>query len=319
LGQEGLFHGAVLVAHQGEVVLVQGYGLADRERETPITPQSRFRIASMTKQFTAMAILILQSQDKLDVFDLICNYIDDCPAAWKDITIHHLLTHTSGFPRDLSSSEWRSILATNDPSEQTMARFKDLHLAIPPGEEWYYSNIGYIILGSIIEQTSGQSYETFLQESIFSPLNMRNTGYQHSAKDVVFGYSYQLTKLPVDFDDTSGIINAAGGLYSTVEDLYLWDQVLYTEQLLPQAQLDQMFAPHKQTPDSDGWAYGYGWVIGEERGRTLVVHNGESEGFRSLIARYPDEHITIILLSNQGTTDVEFYPETISKKIFGES
>ena len=306
--------GAVLLAHKGDVLLSQGYGLADREQKIPNTAQTRYRIASITKQFTAMAILILQAQGKLDVQDPICEYIPGCPAAWEAITIDHLLTHASGIPDYIEMNEYLSRRATPSTPEQIIALFKDLPLDFQPGENWSYTDSGYVILGSIIEQVSGQSYETFLQQSIFTPLNMGDTGYDHNSNGVSVGYRDKYSTLPVEFYEGY----AGGGLYSTVEDLYKWDQALYTEQLLPQAQLKQMFVSHAAIPDSGGWAYGYGWLIGEEQGRTLIAHTGGIEGFASIIARYPDDQITIIILINQEDQDPILIQQNTAKKIFGE-
>ena len=298
MAEGGTFTGSVLVAEKGEVLLSQGYGYADREQKIPNTPQTRFRLASVTKQFTAMAILILQNQGKLDVQDPICNYIADCPAAWKGITIHHLLTHTSGItvmPRD-----YNSIKATHFTPEQLIGHFKDSPLDFQPGEKWSYSNCGYMLLGYIIEQVSGQSYEAVTQQSIFTPLNLSDSGYIHNSSDLAVGYANQYSATPAEFIDSS-ISYAAGALYSTVEDLYRWDQALYTERLLPQTQLDQMFAPQAimHPGDPAGAAYGYGWFVMNDQSRLLVYHEGVISGFKTAIARYPDDQITIIVLCNQ--------------------
>jgi CubicO group peptidase (beta-lactamase class C family) len=317
MGKDGLFSGAVLIAHKGEILLSQGYGLADREQNTFNTSQTRFRLGSITKQFTAMAILMLQVQGKLHVEDTICNYVSDCPETWGEITIDHLLTHTSGIPNFTAFSNYMRMRATPSPPEQTMARFKDLPLDFQPGEKWSYSNSGYIILGHIIEQVSGQTYEAFLQQSILSPLNLSDTGYDHNSNGLAVGYTDQYSNLPADFIDMS-IPHAAGALYSTVEDLYLWDQALYTDALLPSAQLDQMFAAHAKIPDSAGWAYGYGWVIGLERGRKIMLHGGGIAGFATMIVRYPNEQICLILLSNVQNKDLNEIQNTISQKLFGD-
>ena len=322
LSEHGSFFGAVLVAHNGEVVLSKGYGLADREQEIPITSQSRFRIASLTKQFTAMAILILQAQGQLEVTDLICEFLTDCPPAWAEITIHHLLTHTAGIPDFLENPDYVNMQATHSPSEQSFAHFKELPLDFQPGEDWFYSNFGYILLGFIIEHVSGQSYEAFLQQTIFTPLEMHDTGYEHHPDDVVTGYLNLYTKKPVDFVDMS-IVYSAGALYSTVEDLYLWDQALYAEELLPLDQLDLMITPHAKIPDGtilgkNDLAYGYGWAIGEDFGRKSVWHTGGTAGFSSIITRFPEDQVTIIVLCNLEETDVIYWSRTIAEQIFGD-
>ena len=317
LADDGLYNGAVLVAHQGEVVLSQGYGLADRKMKIPNTPQTQFRIGSITKQFTAMAILILQNQGKLNVTDHVCNYFADCPPAWQRITIHHLLTHTSGIPNYTELGLDSSLSKIHHSPEEIMAFFEELPLDFQPGEDWYYSNSGYIILGYIIENASDMPYEKFLQQSIFNPLNMEATGYIENTDGVVSGYLDRYTTEPVPIIDVSNLF-ASGGLYSTVEDLYRWDQSLYTEQLLPQALIDQMFAPHATTRDSDEVKYGYAWLLLEDNGHAVKMHMGSIEGFTSLIARYPEMETTIILLSNQHNKDVGYLGSTIARKVFGE-
>lgn len=319
ISQDGGFTGAVLIAHQGEVLLSEGYGLADRDQNIPNTPQTRFRLGSITKQFTAMAILILQTQGKLSVQDRICDYIVDCPSAWEAITIHRLLVHTSGIPDFTALPDYRSTRATPSPPEQTITRFKDLPLDFPPDLGWRYSNSGYVLLGYIIEQVSGQSYEAFLQEYIFDPLNLSNTGYDHNANGLAVGYNDKYSNLPADFIDMS-IPFAAGALYSTVEDLYAWDQALYTDQLISQDELEQMFYPQAVIPNGDEvWAtYGYGWFIGTEYGRTIIFHAGGIEGFSTIIARYPEDQVTFIVLSNQALQNVDFIRGILSKKVFGD-
>jgi CubicO group peptidase (beta-lactamase class C family) len=280
MAQDGTFTGSVLIAQGGDVLLSQGYGLADRAQGTPNTPQTRFRLASITKQFTAMAILILQSQGKLSVQDPICDYIPGCYAAWEDITIHHLLTHTSG----LSSRLWPAleradrIAVTSSHPVQTLALFQDLPLDSPPGEQFAYSNAGYVLLAYIIEQVSGQSYEAFLQQAIFTPLGMRNTGYEHSSSGLAVGYAHVHSTAPQLPFASMSISDGSGLVYSTVEDLFLWDQALYTERLLPRAQMDRMFAPQVLETDQAGFAYGYGWYSGRIGSGRWWVTEGTLKG-----------------------------------------
>jgi CubicO group peptidase (beta-lactamase class C family) len=307
----------VLVARNGEVLLSRGYALADRDKNLPNTPQTKFRLGSITKQFTAMAILILQAQDKLNVQDPVCRYIPECPSTWQDITVHHLLTHTSGIPNFTDFREYGSTKATPSPPEQTLARFRDKPLDFQPGEGWSYSNSGYIVLGYLIEQVSGQSYEAFLREHIFEPLQMKNSGYDHNDGSLAIGYTgfYGLWR-KADYIDMT-VPHAAGALYSTVEDLYRWDQALYTEQLVSQELLDLMFTPHAETPLA-GLGYGYGWMVGEMNERQAVAHGGGIEGFATEIRRYIEDRGTIIILSNRDTTGVGSAADLIAQAVFGE-
>jgi len=309
----GSFSGSVLIARNGEVLLSKGYGFADREQKILNTPQTRFRLGSITKQFTAMAIIILEAQRKLDVQDPICNYLSECPEAWKTITIHHLLTHTSGIPNFTSFPDYKSTMATPSPPEETINRFKDKPLDFRPGEKWSYSSSGYILLGQIIERVSDQSYEDFLQEHIFTPLHMMNTGYDHNRDDLAVGYKSIFSK--ANFIDMS-IPYSAGGLYSTVEDLYKWDQAFYTQQLLQQDYLDQMIAPYAAIPNSQKMAYGYGWTIGVENRRQIITHGGLVNGFATNIARYPEDRTVIIILSNQSYTSLGVIHSALAQKVF---
>ena len=173
------FSGVIFVAQKGKVLTSQSYGLADRELNVLITPQTKFAIGSMTKSFTAMAIMILQERGQLTVQDPLCNYIADCPAAWKPITLHHLLTHTSGIRNytDLypELKDEVNICQAHKP-EEAIAYFKNLPLDFTPGSQWSYSNSGYFLLGMVIEKVSGESYETFIQKNILQPLGMSELG-----------------------------------------------------------------------------------------------------------------------------------------------
>jgi CubicO group peptidase (beta-lactamase class C family) len=308
--ENNLFSGAVLIAQNGAILVSKGYGLADRARNLPNMPQTKFRLGSLTKPFTAVAILQLQAQGKLNVQDHICQYIADCPAAWQAITIHHLLTHTAGIPDLTHFPDYAQTKTIPSTPTQTIARFKDKPLDFQPGTKWDYSNSGYIVLGAIIEQASGKTYETFLQENIFTPLHMLNTGYEHDKSMLATGYAN--ANAEAEAIDMS-IPFAAGGLYSTVEDLVRWDQALDTEKLLPKPLLDTMFTAHAAIPNSDGASYGYGWVIGQQLGHSAIGHNGGIEGFVSSLNRFPDDKVTIIMLSNQQ----DINPNAISNQLAG--
>ena len=311
------FTGAVLVARNDEILLSQGYGWADRDNQTPNTPQTKYRLGSITKQFTAMAILILQSREQLNVQELICRYLPECPDSWQEITIHHLLTHTSGIPNLTDFPDFKTFKAIPTTPEQTIVRFKDKPLDFQPGEKWSYSNSGYVLLGYIIEQVSGQSYEMFLQQNIFDPLQMTNTGYDHDDGSLATGYAGVDShwEKPDDIDMT--LPYAAGGLYSTVEDLYRWDQALYTEQLVPQESLDLMFTPYVKTAFT-GLSYGYGWVVGRMNQHQAVSHGGGIDGFVTEIRRYIDDEVTIIILSNRQTTNVPQIADQIGWVVFAK-
>ncbi len=309
--QDGVFDGAILVAQDGQVILSRGYGYADRFKQIPNTAETKFRLASITKQFTAMAILMLQEQGKLNVQDKLCDYIPDCPEVFEPVTLHHLLTHSSGVP---NTTSW------NQPGDKMLS--KSTTLTYQPGELFSYSDVGFNLLGKVIENVSGQSYEAFLQQNIFEPLQMSSTGYNHQQADLAKGYNTgqgDIAQLAV-LD-----LFASGGLYSTVEDMYRWDQALYTEKLLPQSALNAMFDSQMPVPDGQyygmygkpGWGYGYGWFVrpGEPR---LILHGGMLPGFRTEIRRYPDDNTTIILLGNQEAVMLGPIADTIAVKLLGD-
>ncbi len=304
-----LFSGSVLIARNGEVLVRKGYGEADREQQVINTAQTKFRLSSLTKQFTAMAILILQAQGKLNVQDRICTYLSNCPTSWQAITIHQLLTHTSGIPDFTRLPDYSSTMALPSSPTEPIARFKDKPLEFQSGKKFSYSNSGYILLGAIIDQASGKSYEAFLKENIFVPLQMVNSGYDHNKGDLAVGYRDQ-TNL-ADFVDMS-IPYAAGGLYSTVENLYRWDQALYTDKLIPKSLRDKMFTPF------GGFGYGYGWGIGKDGDRLVASHTGGAQGFTSSITRYPNDKVVIIVLSNREDVNSGAIGVQLAKIVFGK-
>src|SRR5262247_2180124 len=170
------FTGSALVARDGKVIFSKGYGMANAEWDIPNTTQTKFRLGSITKQFTAASLLLLQERGKLSVQDPICKFFDNCPEAWKEITIHHLLTHTSGIPNFTSFPDYQKTMMIPVTMESLVARFKDKPLDFKPGEKMSYSNSGYVALGHIVEKVAGETYESFLQKNIFEPLKMSNSG-----------------------------------------------------------------------------------------------------------------------------------------------
>jgi CubicO group peptidase (beta-lactamase class C family) len=304
----------VLFAQNGHVILSQGYGLADAAKNTPNTAQTKFRVAEVTQQFTAMAIMLLQQRGKLSVQDKICQYLTECPNAWQAVTVHLLLTHTSGIPDTLDVNV-RGDPKSPLPLETMIAHAKAQPLLFQPGAQASFNQMGYILLGKIIEAASGQTYEAFLQQNIFGPLQMTNTDYDYNRTDVAVGYdSPGLIANPVNmwvpFSDS--------GLDSTVGDLYLWDQALYTDKLVPQKALDAIFTPYVPSNLHPGFSNGYGWAIGADNGRREYNHPGFLPGFASIIVRYPDDKATIILLSNRGDTDVLNLAPEVAQKLFAQ-
>jgi len=309
----GNFSGSVLIAKDGEILLNKGYGMANYEHDVPNTPKTKFRLGSVTKQFTSMAIMQLQEKGLLNVNAPIKKYIIDYPNGEK-ITIHHLLTHTSGIPNFTSIPDYRETMMLLSPVEKTIERFKDKPLEFTPGEKYKYSNSGYILLGCIIEKVSKKSYEEYTKENIFQPLNMANTGYDHHSpilKHRASGYSLSgdgLINAP--YIDMS-IPHGAGALYSTVEDLYIWDRALYTEKLVSKSSLDNIFTPFKEN-------YGYGWQITESFNHKHISHGGGINGFSTYISRYVDDDVCIIVLSNFERSSTQKISKDLAAIVFGE-
>jgi CubicO group peptidase (beta-lactamase class C family) len=261
----------------------------------------------VTKQFTALAVLILQAQGRLDPGRHVCTYLPSCPPDWEEITIHQLLTHTSGLP-----DSWEFYAGKNRPGvhydpEEMIGWFEDAPLDFDPGTRFSYSNTGYLLLGYLIEEVSGQPYEVFLEEHILEPLDMTSTGCCTGGAELAVGHSHD--GVEAAFINPS-LAYSAGGLCSTVEDLHRWDQSFYTEELLPTEMLEAALTPHVSIPSLpfappyDETSYGYGWFVGERLGHRVVGHGGSYSGYRAMIERYPDDEISIIILSNLESSDV---------------
>jgi CubicO group peptidase (beta-lactamase class C family) len=281
LSDSNLFSGSVLVAQNDTILLSKGYGLADREQNIPNTPQTIFRIEHITRQFTSMGIMILQAQGKMDVTDLACQHLSECPEGWEAFTIHDLLINAL------------------------------------VEEQFYDPNAAYSVLGEIIANVSGQSYEDFMQTMIFDSLKMTHTTFILHQENEAVGYYSDTSDRPARYEDTTDV-HAAAGLYSTVEDLYLWDQALYTEQLIPQELLEIALTPHIKIDNIWAHSYGYGWGIGQQDTHKVVGHGGYISGFSTRIFRYPDDKVTIIVLSNQESIDTQYIASLLSERVFGK-
>jgi CubicO group peptidase (beta-lactamase class C family) len=308
------YGGSVLVAREGRLLVNRGYGLANAELEVPNRPATVYRIGSLTKAFTAAAILLLQERGRLSVQDSICQYLTDCPEPWRPITLHHLLTHTSGIPNVTVLPEWEALKTVPATPAEVVARVRTLPLGFPPGERYDYSNSNYLLLGLVIERASGQSYDAFMREAVFGPLRLENTAYDHRLPVVpnrAAGYSRA----------ARGIVNApyadpslsfsAGGLRSTTADLSRWVEALAAPGFLTQRSLDAMFTPFRGT-------YAYGWAVDQLHGRRHIGHTGGIEGFSTHISRFPDNRATVIVLSNNDAAVANAIARDLSAILFGE-
>jgi CubicO group peptidase (beta-lactamase class C family) len=310
---------AALVIKDGKVVLRKGYGLANVELGVPLGPEDVFEIGSITKQFTAAAVLLLQQQGKLRVDDEITRYLPDYPTHGETITIENLLTHTSGVPSYTGMPEWFPRVREDMPLPVLMGLFKDKPLDFKPGTKWSYSNSGYIVLGALIEKVSGKSYEQFVEEEIFQKLGMSQTRYNHPEEVVphrATGYEGRGKELRNARYLSMTQPYAAGSLISTVDDLAKWDRALKTDALLSQASRDRMFTPYKlSTGKSAG--YGYGWAVADFLGRRLIQHGGGIFGFVTAELRVPEEGLFVAILSNNTASGAS--PDDLGMRIVAKA
>ena len=324
----GQFNGAILVADKGQVVLKKGYGMANMEWNIPNAPDTKFRLGSITKQFTAMLIMQLVEQSKLKLTGKITDYLPDYPKATGDkITIHHLLTHTSGIPNYTNVPRFFETLARNPYTPQAFTKeFSGLPLDFEPGSKFTYSNSGYFLLGVIIEKVTGKPYATVLTENILKPAQMADTGYDLFSPILpkrAAGYEKQGGKyVNAPYLDMS-IPYAAGSMYSTVEDLYRWDQVLYTDKLLSASSKTVMFTPFLGSYE-EGAGYAYGWSIGKTKvgerkdSLLLVEHGGGINGFNTIISRLPNDKQFVVLLNNTGRAPLSDMRQNILRVLYDQ-
>jgi CubicO group peptidase (beta-lactamase class C family) len=288
------FMGTVIVARDNEILFNKGFGSANLEWDIPNSPATKFRLGSVTKQFTAASILLLEEMGKLKIDDPIKKYLPDAPEAWDKITIFNLLTHTSGIPNFTSFPEYQKEQLTAHTPKQIVDIFRDKPLDFTPGDKMSYSNSGYILLGYLLEKVSGETYQNFLQKNIFDPLGMKDSGYDSNSAIIphrASGYS----------PGPGGLVNAgyvdmsiplsAGALYSTTEDLLRWEQGLFGGKLLSKESLSKMITPYK-----NGYALGVG--TGNVNGHEVIQHGGGIQGFVTHLAYYPDDKLTVAVLSN---------------------
>jgi CubicO group peptidase (beta-lactamase class C family) len=288
---------ALIVLEAGRIVRAEGYGLANIEHDVPVRPNTIFQSASVGKQFTAAAVMMLAESGKIGLDDPVGEYLDDIPENWSDITVRHLLNHTSGLKdydeeidlrRDYTEEEFLRVFAEQPPD-------------FAPGEHWSYSNTGYVLLGMIIRAASGQYWGDFVARRIFSPLGMK-TARVISEADIIphRAAGYRLVDGRIKNQEwVSPSLNstADGALYFSVLDLARWDAALYTEDLLSQASREVMWSPARLN-DGREVGYGLGWWVGEVRGHRVVQHSGGWQGFSSHIARYIDDSLTVAVLTN---------------------
>lgn len=288
------FMGTVLVARDGNVIFSKGYGSANLEWDIPNAPGTKFRLGSITKQFTAASILLLEERGKLKTDDLVKKYMPDAPAAWDKITIFHLLTHTSGIPSFTSFPDYHSLETAAITPEKLVEWFRDKPLDFQPGEKWSYSNSGYALLGYLIEKISGQTYSDFLQRNVFTPLGMKDSGYDSNSAIIprrAAGYERNGDKVVNSDFINMTVPFAAGALYSTTEDLLRWERGLFGGKVLTAASLAKMTTPFKNN-------YAFGLAVSATRGHKTIEHGGGIEGFQTQMTYYPEDKLEVVVLSN---------------------
>jgi CubicO group peptidase (beta-lactamase class C family) len=288
------FMGAVTVVRDNQTLFNKGFGSANLEWDIPNTPITKYRIGSVTKQFTAASILLLEERGKLKIDDPVKKYLPDAPDAWDKITIFNLLTHTSGIPDFTNFPEYQKEQFIARTPKQIVDIFRDRPLDFTPGENMSYSNSGYILLGYLLEKVSGETYQDFLQKNIFDPLGMKDSGYDSNSAIIprrASGYSTRPGGLVnAGYEDMSNPFSA-GALYSTTEDLLRWEQGLFGGKLLSKESLSKMTTPNKNT-------FALGVRTGKVNGHTVIQHGGGIPGFATQLAYYPDAKLTVAVLSN---------------------
>jgi CubicO group peptidase (beta-lactamase class C family) len=296
-GQPGA---AIIIRKDGRTIFRKGYGLADLELGVPVEPDMVFRLGSITKQFTAVSILMLADSGRLSLQDEITKFLPDYPTQGKRITIEHLLTHTSGIKSYTNLPEWLSMWRKDMTVREIIDLSKDKPLEFAPGDRWNYNNSGYVLLGAVIEKVSGLSYEDFIQKNIFDPLGMKHSYYGSTERIIprrVQGYQ----------EGRGGIVNApflsmtqpyaAGSLLSSVDDLAVWNEAVFSARLLPQKWLDQAWTPFKLS-SGESTGYGFGWFVSDYAGHRFIEHGGGINGFTTYEMTLPEDRIYLAILTN---------------------
>lgn len=307
---------AVMVIREGEIVHSRGYGLANLETGEKISADSTFRLGSVSKQFTAMAIALLAQRGQLDVDDPVIKYVPDL-APYPGISLRHILVHTSGLPDyydeiDLTAWEERGTIPSNADVIAYVGQMR--RPLFGPGENYEYSNPAYEVLPLVVEAVSGSSFAEFMHRELFVPLGMDNSLiHDHTRPAIprqVTGYAPDSEGYIEDDWDTLNGITGSGSQFSTLEDFHAWDQALYGNEVLSQALLAKVFTRGRLN-NSEEFDYGLGWRLDSYRGQRRIAHGGAWVGFNTAISRYPDLRFTIVILSNRA----EYDPVAVSDQV----
>lgn len=304
---------AALVARNGQIVYKKAFGMANLELNIPMQADNVFRIGSITKQFTAVAILQLMEQGKLSLQDDITKFMPDYPTHGHKITIEHLLTHTSGIKSYTSMKDFGDIMRKDMKPEELINHFKNQPMDFAPGTKWRYNNSGYFLLGYIIEKVSGKTYPQYVEEVIFKPLGMTNSCYGSDSK-IIKNRASAYSKTEKGFNNAEPLSMtlpySAGSIQSTVEDLFKWNQALHAYKLVKKESLDKAFTAYKLS-DGKATTYGYGWSLGNIQGSETFEHGGGINGFLTMGIYLPKEDVFVAVFSNCDGNS----PDEISSKI----
>lgn len=303
MGDQHIAGVSIAVVKKGKVIRAQGYGLANTELSVPAKPETVYKIASISKQFLATGIMLLVQDGRLSVDDRISKYLEGTPETWKDITLRHLLTHTSGIVREAPGFDPYKIQSDADVIKTAYP----LPLRFTPGEKYEYCNVGYFALAEIIHKVSGQPWDEFLRERVFKPLQMNSTRATSATAWVPHranGYEWKAT----GYENVPNWIalRPSGAFLSTVLDMAKWDAALYMDNILKPETRTQMWTPVKLN-DGKTHPYGFGWTLANPGGHKLISHNGSLAGFRSAFGRYVDDELTIVVLTNSGSANPDAF------------
>jgi CubicO group peptidase (beta-lactamase class C family) len=306
------FMGSVLVAQGDKVLIDQGYGSANLDWDIPNAPDTRFRLGSLTKQFTAAGILLLEQRGKLSTSDLVKKYVPEAPPSWDRMTLYEVMTHTAGIPDYTSFPDYRTTEWKPTTPAELVGRFVRRPLEFEPGTRYRYSNSGYVLLGYILEQVAGMPYAEFLQQNLFTPLGMADTGVDHNLSVMPHraqGYDAHLQGPTIARYVDMTVPFSAGDLYSTTHDLWKWEKALFGGKVLSPESLAKMTTPNQDT-------YALGIEVQQIAGRKVYVHGGAIEGFKTSLAYFPNDNVTIVVLSNLGAA-VEKMTDGLAAILFG--
>lgn len=306
---EGMPGAAVLVIKDGDPALVRTYGLADVDRRIAIRPETNFRLASLTKQFTATGILMLVDRGQLSLDATLPDLFEGFPEYGRAITVKNLLRHTSGLIdyESLIPDDFYGQVSDQDALDSMYAVSSTY---FEPGAEYRYSNTGYAMLAVLIENISGMTFAEFLEVNIFAPLDMDSTvAFQQGISTVsnrAFGYTVEGDEVTFSDQSKTSAVLGDGGIYTSVLDYLKWDRALYTDKLLPEALLEEMWTPGLGD-------YGLGWRVDTVNGRRRLHHDGSTSGFRNYVLRYPDDHMTVLVLTNRRGPDAMPLAESVAE------